>query len=132
MNIKGHVLFGEKLRALRFISVGLATAGLYSVLFLLLTQFVSKYLAISLAYLTVLPLNFFGHRAVTFLSRALFFPQAFKFLVTQVIIIAALSLLAHISQNFGAHSEIKLLAITVVVIPVLSYIVHLKWTFLPK
>ena len=122
-------LNSNKFRLIRFGIVGLVTAILYGGVYLFFLKIFNAKYAIYFAYLIVLPINFFGHRNLTFVSRESLTPQIVKFVITQSAIVLSLGFLSEISHTFGSYSEIKLLLITVFVIPFLSYFIHVNWTF---
>ena len=75
--------------SLRFINIGILTTGTYFALVLILARWggLEKHASVAIAYLGVLPLNYYGHRTYTFKSDSTIPKEVFKYLAAHVVIL---------------------------------------------
>lgn len=125
-------LFSHFFRLLRYGSVGIAVALVYSglvVAALDLFGFQSPTLASCIAFLIVLPISFYAHRGVSFYDAAPTKRQLRSFAaIAGASFIVAVGAMKLVTDVWKLHYEIGLL-ISWVVIPITNFAINSIWVF---
>lgn len=117
-------LVSSGLRFIRFGLVGALATGTYAVAVLALVRWpgLGPTMASVVAYIIATPVSYFGQRNFTFASEGSLHRELPRFLVVQVINLAAAAVVMWIvSEQLGADPAIGVVAV-VMVIPLMTYI----------
>jgi putative flippase GtrA len=114
-----------RFRVVRFVLVGAAASLAYLIVAVTLHRFlgVDKFVASFLAYLVGIPVSFLGHKRVTFRDEGRWSGQVARYALLQAINIAVVLLAIYITEPLGDAGYWIGLALSVLLMPVTSYLV---------
>ena len=118
-------------KLLRFAFVGAANAMVYAVA----TRLYAEVFAISVAaasglgYATAIPMAFFGHRNLTFEAKGALSPQLVRFLCNHLFGFSLAMVIPWLVTDLLAWPIWLGIGVTILAVPIVSYLVMDKWVF---
>lgn len=115
----------------RFVMVGIVNTLAYALATRLYADLfaVGAAVASALGYVTAMPMAFFGHRILTFEAKGALAPQLVRFLGNHLFGFVLAVVIPWLMTDLLAWPIWMGIGVTIVAVPVVSYLVMDKWVF---